>query len=76
MKEHGNLRIYNFPLIEKLKETWDIEISLKNDGKCAALAEKNLGSLKRYNDCIFINIGTGIGGAVFLNLVYTHLKFD
>ena len=31
------------------------------------MAEKKLGSLKKYNDCIFINIGTGIGGAAFLN---------
>ncbi len=50
-----------------LKEKWNTRITLKNDGKCAALAEKKLGNLKDYNDCVFINIGTGIGGAVFLS---------
>ena len=40
---------------------------MQNDGKCAAIAEKALGSLKGYKDCIFLNLGTGIGGAVFLN---------
>lgn len=30
------------------------------------MAEKVVGSLQNYDDCLFLNIGTGIGGAVFL----------
>ena len=60
----GNLGIKNFNLKEKLQ--LNIPIKVENDGKCAAIAEKKLGSLKDYEDCIFLNIGTGIGGAVFL----------
>ena len=60
----GNLGITNFNLIEKLQI--DIPVTIENDGKCAAIAEKNMGVLQGYNDCIFLNIGTGIGGAVFL----------
>lgn len=41
-------------------------INLQNDGKCAALAEKFKGSLKEYDDCVFLCIGTGIGGAAFI----------
>jgi len=41
-------------------------MQIKNDAKCAALAEKNYGSMKKYNDCIFLCLGTGIGGAAFL----------
>lgn len=63
----GNLGLNNFPLKQKLEENWNIPISIHNDGKCAAIAEKELGSLKQFQDCIFINIGTGIGGAVFMN---------
>ena len=63
----GNLKLYHFPLVEELKKEFaNTEITLRNDGKCAALAEKYYGSLKKAKDCIFINIGTGIGGAVFL----------
>ena len=41
-------------------------MQIKNDAKCAALAEKNYGSMKKYDDCIFLCLGTGIGGAAFL----------
>lgn len=62
----GNLGIYNFDLVSKLKEKYPIPIHMRNDGKCAALAEKKFGAMKEYDDCVFVNIGTGIGGAVFL----------
>ena len=60
----GNLGIKNFNLSDKLQ--LNVPIKIENDGKCAAIAEKKIGMLKSYEDCIFLNIGTGIGGAVFL----------
>ena len=42
-------------------------VKIRNDGKCAALAEKKYGAMKNYDDCVFINIGTGIGGAAFID---------
>ena len=63
----GNLSIRNFNLVERLKEFINIPIHMRNDGKCAALAEKVYGSMKDYDDCVFINIGTGIGGAAFID---------
>lgn len=64
-----NLGIKEFNLSAKLKEALGgkIEIKLENDGKCAALAEKFNGTLKEYDDCVFLCIGTGIGGAAFFN---------
>lgn len=62
----GNLNIKNFNLVRALKEKFSIPIYIRNDGKCAALAEKKYGAMKEYDDCVFINIGTGIGGAVFM----------
>ena len=68
VKYSVNLGISNYNLKQVLqKEFKDVEISIKNDAKCAALAEKNLGALKFYKDCVFTCIGTGIGGAVFYN---------
>lgn len=61
-----NLGIQNLQIERELKKVFDIPIYLQNDGKCAAIAEKNFGSLKKYDDAIFLTIGTGIGGAVFL----------
>ncbi len=64
-----NLGIKEFNLSAKLREALGgkIEIKLENDGKCAALAEKFNGTLKEYDDCVFLCIGTGIGGAAFFN---------
>lgn len=62
----GNLNITNFDILSKLKEVYNIPIQIRNDGKCAALAEKAYGAMKDYDDCVFINIGTGIGGGAFL----------
>ena len=62
----GNLGIQNFELVSLLEQRLNVPIYIRNDGKCAALAEKEYGAMKNYNDCVFVNIGTGIGGAVFM----------
>ena len=70
IKNVVNLGIEEFNIISKLQEKLknnSIKIMLENDGKCAALAEKRGGALKEFKDCIFLCIGTGIGGAVFID---------
>lgn len=62
-----NLGIKNLNIENELKKVFNIPIYLQNDAKCAAIAEKEFGSLKNYEDAIFLIIGTGIGGAVFLD---------
>ena len=62
-----NLGLKNFDIITKLQKYINVQMQIKNDSKCAALAEKYYGNMKNYNDCIFLCIGTGIGGAAFLN---------
>lgn len=63
----GNLNIKNFDLQTRLEEKYNKKIKIRNDGKCAALAEKKYGALKDYDDCVFVNIGTGLGGAAFID---------
>lgn len=62
-----NLHIKEFDLGEKLKEKYNVNVKIKNDGKCAGIAEKQYGSLKKYSDCVFLCIGTGVGSSVFLD---------
>lgn len=62
-----NLGIYDFHIVEKLQRYFSAPIKLSNDARCAGLCEKNYGALKKYKDGIFMCLGTGIGGAVFLN---------
>lgn len=61
-----NLGIENFEIAKLLRQEYDCPILLQNDAKCAAMAEKKFGSLKEYNDSMFLILGTGVGGAVFL----------
>ena len=64
----GNLNLKQYNILEKIKNEFNnIIIEVKNDAKCAAIAENELGSLRQYKDCLFLNVGTGIGGAAFLN---------
>ena len=63
----SNLSLENFCLTEELESRLRIKVKIRNDAKCCAMAEKKYGSLKKYKDCVFLCIGTGIGGAAFLN---------
>ena len=53
--------------LKTIENKYKIPIKLKNDSKAAGLAEFEYGSLKKYNDAVFLCLGTGIGSAVFLN---------
>ncbi len=59
-----NLGIENYDLAQKLEENLKISVKLKNDAKCATLAEQKYGELAPYQNSVFLCIGTGIGGAV------------
>lgn len=61
-----NLGLKEFDLKTRFIEIFNKPVTVRNDGKCAALVEKKYGAMKDYDDCIFVNIGTGIGGAAFL----------
>ena len=61
-----NLKLENFDFVGILKEKYNIPIIIRNDAKAAGLAEKKYGAMKDYDDCMFLCIGTGIGGAAFM----------
>ena len=62
-----NLGVKNYNLIDNLRKQINIPIKMRNDAKCAAIAENKIGALKDYNRSIFLTLGTGIGGAVIIN---------
>lgn len=68
IKRIVNLGISDFNIVQRLKNGLQFDnIIIRNDGKCAGIAEKLYGSMKIYEDSVFLCLGTGIGGAVFLN---------
>ena len=62
-----NLGVSNYNIVENLEKEIKIPIKIRNDAKCAAIAENKIGSLKNYKRSIFLTLGTGIGGAVIIN---------
>ncbi len=55
-----NLGLENYNIVQNLKEKIKIPIKIKNDAKCAAIAENKYGALKKYDRAIFLGLGTGI----------------
>ena len=53
----------NFAMVETLSERCQVNVTIENDAKCAAIAEMTLGSLKDVNDGFVMVFGTGIGSA-------------
>lgn len=62
-----NLGLKDYDLIGAIKNDVNMPIKIKNDAKCAALAEDKYGALKQYRRVLFMTLGTGIGGAVIIN---------
>ena len=52
---------------QTIAEKYQVTIKSINDAKASALAEKTYGAMKDFKDGVFLCLGTGIGGAVFLN---------
>ena len=62
-----NLNIENYNIVDDLKEKINLPIKIRNDAKCAALAEHKYGCISKNEDALFLTLGTGIGGAVIYN---------
>ncbi|MBR3162715.1 MAG: ROK family protein [Clostridia bacterium] len=58
-----NLGLENYNIVEALHKRIQEPIKIKNDAKCAAIAENTYGSIKQYSSSLFLTLGTGIGGA-------------
>ena len=62
-----NLGLKNYEIVKNLQTKIKLPIRIRNDAKCAGIAENAYGALKSYNRSIFLTLGTGIGGAVLIN---------
>ncbi len=61
------LGLKNYNIVEKIEKEFNLPVKIRNDAKCAAIAECKKGVLKDYKRSIFLTLGTGIGGAVIIN---------
>ena len=67
-----NLGLKNYEIVKNLQDKIQLPIKIRNDAKCAALAENTYGALKSYDRSIFLTLGTGIGGAVIIHNELLH----
>jgi predicted NBD/HSP70 family sugar kinase len=59
--------LHEVNLAKRMEEKYGIEVSIENDGKCAALAEFWLGSIKEYKDAVVLILGSGVGGGIIID---------
>lgn len=57
----------NINLVELLKDKIDVNVTIENDGKCAALAELWCGELSNVENGAVVVLGTGVGGGIIIN---------
>jgi glucokinase-like ROK family protein len=62
-----NLQWRNVPLGQIFTQRTGIAVFVENDANAAALAEHFFGTARRVQNFIFLHIGVGIGGGLFLN---------
>ncbi|MEH7097695.1 ROK family protein [Neobacillus vireti] len=65
---HGGLLpfLHEVPLVKIIKERYEIDVTIENDAKCAALAELWLGSVKEAKDSVVLVLGSGVGGGIII----------
>ncbi|MCM3570900.1 ROK family protein [Neobacillus mesonae] len=65
------------PLAELISQHTGLPVTVENDVNCTALGEYWQGAAKGVRDFLCVTIGTGIGGALFLNgKLYTGTSFS
>jgi len=57
----------NTNMSELMQQITKLPISVENDGKCAALAEAQKGSLKNVKNGVVLVFGTGVGGGIIID---------
>lgn len=57
----------NFPLFQAFREELKIPVTIDTDVNAAALAEFTLGAAKGKTSCMYVTVGTGIGGGLIVN---------
>lgn len=67
---HANKNIPHYKgtcLKEILESQYDVPVSVENDVNAALLGEVTFGAFKSVHSAIMLTIGTGVGGALYLN---------
>ncbi len=59
--------IHDIPIFDDLEQTLGVPVTIENDANCAGICEVEMGAGRDADNVVFLVIGTGVGGAVFIN---------
>lgn len=62
----------NYPLKSEFEKALGVPVKLDTDVNAAALAELKLGAAKGLGSCLYVTIGTGVGGGLYANGNLVH----
>ena len=57
----------DYPLLPAFREALGVPVALDTDVNAAALAEYRLGAAKGLSSCLYVTVGTGIGGGLIIH---------
>lgn len=59
--------LHHFPIFDELESCFGLPVTIENDANCAGISEIELGAGKEAMNAVFIVLGTGVGGSIFIN---------
>ena len=59
--------LHNRPIFDEIEQCFDLPVAIENDANCAGICEIDYGAGKEAQNAAFLVIGTGVGGAIFIN---------
>ncbi|UUV98977.1 ROK family protein [Vagococcus luciliae] len=59
--------LHNCSIFDIFEKAFRLPVRIENDANCAGIAEMSLGVGKDIENALFVVLGTGVGGAVFIN---------
>ncbi|MBQ8653572.1 MAG: ROK family protein [Clostridia bacterium] len=62
----------NYPLLDEFRRALNVPVLLDTDVNGAALAESRLGAAQGLGSCVYVTIGTGIGGGLIIGGECVH----
>jgi fructokinase len=57
----------NYPLRKVIKDAFSVPVGFQTDVNAAALGELHFGAAKGLDSCLYLTVGTGIGGGAVVN---------
>ncbi|MGG5314538.1 ROK family protein [Enterococcus sp. AZ072] len=58
--------IHHRPIFDELESCLNLPVAIENDANCAGIAEVELGAGRDAQNMVFVVLGTGVGGAIFI----------